>query len=35
IEKKDKVKLKHVLEDLKSVSGATLIKEGKFKVEIK
>jgi len=33
LEKKDKKILSEVLEDLKSVSGATLIKEGKFNVE--
>jgi hypothetical protein len=33
LEKKDKKILNEVLEDLKSVSGATLIREGKFNVE--
>ena len=33
IDKKDKEKLKEVLEDLKSVVNAKEIKQGKFKVE--
>ncbi len=34
IEKKEKHLLKHVLEDLKSVTGAKEVKTGKFKVEV-
>ncbi len=33
LDKRDKSKLKHVLDDLKNVTNATEIKEGKFKVE--
>ena len=33
IEKKDKEKLKDVLEDLKGVTNAKEIKEGEFKVD--
>ena len=35
IDKKDKTKLKNVLNDLKDVTNASDIKEGKFKVEFK
>ena len=33
LSKEDKIKLKHLLEDLKDVSVAKEVKEGKFKVE--
>ena len=33
IDKKDKLKLKDVLDDLMNVSGSAVLKEGKFRVE--